>query len=145
MQIDVPSLSDQTFRRSAIDDAAAGLDRLGVPKDSQLGSFFLRYAGPLASPNTGFELLDLVGEQGQHSVESSTSLVRSRFSWPDRYLVLTNFLAGVVMVYDISTEQVYDVDFEGGDALLKDGRLEPRHPSFLEFLRFFFGGASATV
>lgn len=145
MQIDVPSLAGHTFRRLAIDEAAAGLRRLGVAKDSQLGSFFLRYAGPLASPNTGFELLDLVGEKGQHSVESSTSLVRSRFAWPARYLVLTNFLAGGVMVYDISTEQVYDVDFEGGHALLKDGRLEPRYPSFVEFLRFFFGDASATV
>lgn len=145
MQIDVPSLSAQTFRRSVIDEAAASLDRLGVPKDSQFGSFFLWYAGPLASPNTGFELLDLFAEKGQHSVESSTSLVRSRYAWPDRYLVLTSFLAGGVMVYDISTEQVYDVDFEGGDALLRDGRLEPRYSSFLEFLRFFFGGASATV
>ncbi len=49
------------------------------------------------------------------------------------------------MVYDISTEQVYDVDFEGGDALLKNGQLEPRYPSFLEFLRFLFGEASASV
>lgn len=32
-----------------------------------------------------------------------------------------------------------------GDALLKDGQLEPRYPSFLEFLRFFFGEASTAV
>ena len=145
MQIDVPSLIGPAFRRSAVHETAAGLDRLGVSKDSQLGSFFLRYAGPLASPNTGFELLDLVGEKGRHSVESSTSLVRSRFGWPDRYLVLTNFVAGGVMVYDISTEQVYDLDFEGGDALLKDGLLAARYHSFVEFLRFFFGDASATA
>lgn len=49
------------------------------------------------------------------------------------------------MVYDISTEQVYVVDFEGGDALLKDGLLAARYPSFVEFLRFFFGDASATA
>jgi len=144
MQIDVPALNGHAFRRSAVHEAATGLDRLGVSKDSQLGSFFLRYAGPLASPNTGFELLDLVGEKGQHSVESSTSLVRSRLGWPDRYLVLTSFVAGGAMVYDIPTEQVYDVDFEGGDALLKNGQLDPRYPSFVEFLRFFFGDASAT-
>ncbi len=145
MRIDVPSLNALTFRRSAIDEVAAGLGRLGVAKDSQLGAFFLRYAGPLASPNSGFELLDLIGEDGQHSVESSTALVRSRLAWPDRYLVLTGLLAGGVMVYDITTGHVYDVDFEGGDALLKDGLLEPRYPSFVEFLRFFFGDASATV
>lgn len=145
MQIDVPSLSGKAFRRSVTDDAVASLSRLGVPKNSQFGSFFLRYAGPLASPNTSFELLDLFSVEGQASVEASTSLVRRRFGWPDRYLVLTNFLAGGVMVYDIATEQVYDVDFEGGDAQLKDGRLKPRYASFLEFLRFFFGGASATV
>ena len=145
MQIDVPSLNAHTFQRSAIDEVAAGLGRLGVAKDSQLGSFFLRYAGPLASPNTGFELLDLIGEDGRHSVESSTVLVRNRFAWPDRYLVLTGFLAGGVMVYDTTTEHVYDVDFEGGDALLKDGRLEPRYHSFVEFLRFFFDDASVTV
>lgn len=145
MQIDVPSLIGHAFQRSAVREAATGLDRLGVSKDSQLGSFFLRYSGPLASPNTGFELLDLVGKTGQHSVESSTSLVRSRFGWPDRYLVLTNFVAGGVMVYDIATEQVYEVDFEGGDALLKDGQLDASYPSFLEFLRFFFGDASANA
>ncbi|MGJ7575733.1 hypothetical protein ACSFBX_34830 [Variovorax sp. RB2P76] len=145
MQIDVPSLISQTFRRSAVHEAVAALDRLGVSKDSQLGSFYLRYAGPLASPNTGFELLDLVGEKGQHSVESWTSLVRDRFGWPDRYLVLTNYVAGGVIAYDIATEQIYDVDFEGGDALLKDGQLDARYPSFVEFLRFFFGDASATV
>ncbi len=72
-------------------------------------------------------------------------MVRSKFGWPERYVVLTSFLGGGVMVYDVLTEQVYDVDFEGGDALLKDGGLESRYSSFLEFLRFFFGEASATV
>lgn len=47
------------------------------------------------------------------------------------------------MVYDISTEQVYDVDFEGGDALLKNDQFEPRYLSFVEYLRFFFGDATA--
>ncbi|MDN6887857.1 hypothetical protein QMO14_30220 [Variovorax sp. CAN2819] len=145
MQIDVPSLISHAFRRSAVDEAATGLDRLGIPRDSQLGSFFLRYGGSYASPNTGFELLALVGEKGQHSVESSTSLVRSRFGWPDRYLVLTNFLGGGVMAYYIATEQVFEVDFEGGDTLLKNGQLDARYPSFVEFLRFFFGEASATA
>lgn len=143
MRVEVPFLRGKIFQRSAHAEVTACLDRLGVAEESQFGSFFLRYEGPLASPCTGFELLDLLGDE--RSIESSSLLVRQRFAWPDRYLVITNFLAGGVMVYDVSTEQVYDVDFEGGDALLKDDRLEPRYSSFLEFLHFFFGEASATV
>ncbi|MGJ7498234.1 hypothetical protein ACSFA8_24655 [Variovorax sp. RT4R15] len=145
MQIVVSSLEDEGFLRSDVADAAAGLNRLGIAEDSQIGSFYLRYNGPLASQNTGFELLDVVGARPQESIEAATALVRSKYGWPERYLVLTSLLGGGVMVYDISTEQVYDVDFEGGDTLLKNGQLEPRYPSFLEFLRFFFGEASATV
>lgn len=145
MQIIVSSLEDAGFLRPDVAEAAAGLARLGLAAGSQIGSFYLRYDGPLASENTGFELLDVVGARPQDSIEASTALVRNKCGWPERYVVLTSLLGGSVMVYDISTEQVYDVDFEGGEALLKGGQLEPRYPSFLEFLRFFFGEASATV
>lgn len=145
MQVIVSSLEDKRFLRSDAADAAAGLTRLGIAEDSQIGSFYLRYEGPLASENTGFVLLDVLGARPQESIEAATTVVRRKYGWPERYLVLTSFLAGGVMVYDISTEQLYDVDFEGGDALLKDGQLEPRYPSFLEFLRFFFGEASTAV
>lgn len=82
MNIEIPSLSAPIFRRPAQGDAAAALERLSVNHDSQLVAFYHRYAGPLASPNTGFELLDLVDAKGQHSVESSTLLVRTRFARP---------------------------------------------------------------
>jgi len=145
MQIIVSSLEHAGLLRADVADAAAGLTRLGIAADSQMGSFYLRYDGPLSSENTGFVLLDVVGARPQESIEASTALVRSKFGWPERYVVLTSFLGGGVMVYDILTEQVYDVDFEGGDALLKNGQLDPRYPSFLEFLRFYFGEASANV
>lgn len=82
MNIDIPSVSAPTFRRSARGDATDVLECLGVNHDSQLATFYLRYAGLLTSPNIGFELLDLVDAKGQHSVESSTLLVRTRFACP---------------------------------------------------------------
>ena len=145
MRVIVSSLEDKKFLRSEPADVAAGLARLGVAEDSQIGSFYLRYEGPLSSENTGFLLLDVLGARPQESIEAATAVVRSKYGWPERYVVLTSFLGGGVMAYDLLTEQVYDVDFEGGDALLKNDQLEPRYPSFLEFLRFYFGEASASV
>ena len=104
MQIIVSSLEDAGFFRPDVAAVTAGLTRLGITANSQIGSFYLRYDGPLASENTGFVLLDVVGALPQESIEASTALVRSKFGWPKRYVVLTSFLGGGVMLYDISTE-----------------------------------------
>ena len=100
MRVIVSSLEDKKFLRSEAADVAAGLARLGVAEDSQIGSFYLRYEGPLSSENTGFLLLDVLGARPQESIEAATAVVRSKYGWPARYVVLTSFLGGGVMVYD---------------------------------------------
>jgi hypothetical protein len=63
------------------------------------------------------------------------------FGWPNRFLVLSDFLESV-LVLDASTGRVFNVDFEGGDQELLRGTLEPMYPSFSDFLAFYFSDGS---
>lgn len=57
-------------------------------------------------------------------------------------MIFSNMLAGGVMAYETTTDRVYEVDFEGGDALLKNGLLMASFQSFHAFLCFYFGEAN---
>ncbi len=122
-------------RRDAVSRAVADLGVVGV---GSLQNFYAKYRGPFSSRYTGYELLDPV-EQSM-SIRSQTEELRSTFSFPTRYIVLSNYLANSVLIYDADTDFVYDMDFEGGDAELLQGTLAPAWPSFDAFLRFYFLG-----
>ena len=141
MRVDVPLLKDQVASRCLAGAAAEAMSRLGIDGNCPFWAFYLRYPGPHCSSTTGFEMLALVDDQ-LPSVESSTVVVRSQFAWSERFIVFSNLLAGSVLVYETTTDLVYDVDFEGGDALLVNGILKASFPSFCAFLCFYFGEAT---
>ena len=118
----------------------AELERIGIAADSAFGLFFARHHGPFGSTVTQFLLLDLLDQDPTDSVVTSTRVIRERFGWPDRYFVISDMLAHAVLVYDATSDRVFNVDFEGGDALLLAGDLPPSHTSFEDFLRWFFDG-----
>ena len=135
-------LKDDIYRRAEPIDPAL-LAELGVAADSVFAEFYGRYEGAFGSRNPGFTLLDIDGgvdDDAGGSVVSGTRLVRQRFSWPRRYLVLTDMLAHGVYAYDTELDKVFKVDFEGGDEDLIAGRLEPEFESFEAFLRWFLDG-----
>jgi len=143
---EIEALADPLFRRKDPAAVARALARLGVDPPRIFVEFHERYAGVLGSDNTGLELLDLcTGEPdypyhpSDSSVVAATELVRSLFDLPHQYLVLSTELGNAVLVYDTTTDLVYNMDFEGGEQELREGILEPSFLSFQALLDFFFG------
>jgi len=129
-------LAGPKYRREdpkIIDDAAASL---GVSLPESLLEFYKRFRGPLGSTKIGYQLLDLVADNP--SVLSLTAECRAQFGFPSEWIVISDLNAGALLILDCKSTQVYDVDFEGGVELLKEGRLEPRWTSIENFLTEFF-------
>lgn len=127
-------LSSETFKRDRTDRVCEDLENIGVPKESLFFEFFKKYQGAFGSSNSGFVILDVP------EIMEETAVVRDEFNFPSRYLVLTELVGGSVLIYDVKTDQVYSVDFEGGDELLLKGELKPDWASFKDFLEDFFKG-----
>ncbi|HQQ76773.1 MAG TPA: SMI1/KNR4 family protein [Thermoanaerobaculia bacterium] len=124
------------FQRADDFPAAEASSRLGVPLPEAFTEFFRSYVGPFGSKSSGFELLDIC--EGHPTIVSSTIECRGRFGWPERLVVLTDLLGNSVLVLDGATGAVYNVDFEGGERLIVEGRLPPSWNSFEAFLEDFF-------
>jgi hypothetical protein len=122
----------ETFERDGGDRTADDLGTLNVPKGSLFFEFYMTYHGAFGSPHSGFVILDIP------EILEETAVVRDEFDFPSRYLVLTELLGGSVLIYDVETDHVFSVDFEGGDELLLKGELEPDWTSFEGFLEDFF-------
>lgn len=137
--IDVPEsvsrvLGDAIYARRNVEMVAGVLAALDVKHDL-LRSFFERYEGPFWSENTGYEVLDIL--DGDETIQSATEICRKQFLFPVQFLVLSRLSAGQVVVLDTLDDKVYEVDFEGGEALLLAGQLAPRWESFRSFLNEF--------
>jgi hypothetical protein len=129
-------LGDTRYRREdpkIVEEAAASL---GASLPKPLLDFYKRFRGPLGSNLIGYQLLDLVEENP--SVLSLTNECRTQFSFPAEWIVISDLNAGALLVLDCRSNRVYDVDFEGGIELLKEGALEPRWTSIEGFLIEFF-------
>lgn len=116
------------------------LESLGIKPNSSAALFFSQYSGPFFSSNTGFTLLEIGGEDLRESIDFSTKIVQEKFAWPKRYLVISDLVANSVLVYDTISEGVFNVDFEGGDSMLLQGKLPADFVSFQAFLEWFFAG-----
>jgi hypothetical protein len=135
------TLDDPAHARSSPASVDTAFARLGCPATTataELAEFFRRYAGPFASEHIGFELLDIV-EQAENVV-TQTEACRRTHDFPLRYLVISNLLGNAVLIFDCETGSVFDVDFEGGEELLKAGSLAARWASLDDFLASFFLG-----
>ncbi len=98
--------------------------------------FFETYEGSFWSEHLGCELLDIA--EGDESIETSSKICRDLFGFPLQYFVLTRLSVGQVVVLDVERDLVYEVDFEGGDAMLLRGDLPQRWGSFEAFLIDYF-------
>lgn len=130
------ALSDPVFHR--VDGDIEGvLKRLGVNPSRDFGEFYSTFIGPFWSKGLGIELADII--DGESNIESLTIQCRSQFGFPNRMLVLTDLSAGdTVHVLDAETDQMFVVDFEGGEELLIRGQLEPRWMTFADFIQAYF-------
>ena len=129
-------LSDATYHRNDSSRVHEALEALGVSPSSFFVGFFSAYKGPFWSEKLGFELLDLI-EDSPNIVEV-TQACRQGFSFSDKYLALCELSAGQVFVLDCESDGVYAVNFEGGETLLKDGKLEIRWKNFKGFIENYF-------
>lgn len=84
----------------------------------------------------GCELMDLC--EDEETIKSATELCRRQFRFPQNFLVLTKLSAGQVVVLNTVDDKVYEVDFEGGEKLLLQGKIEPRWNHLHSFLIEFF-------
>jgi hypothetical protein len=130
-------LSDAVWSRSRDSEIADALAELGVSSNSEFASFYAKYWGPFRSNRTGVELLDIVEQE--ESVLTNTRTVREEYGFPKQFVVVSSLNAGSVVVFESTTGKVYDVDFEGGDALLLEGNLASSNDSWNDFLSQYFG------
>jgi hypothetical protein len=104
--------------------------------------FFNEYEGVFGSSRTSFELCALcdAGEETNLSncIPLATQSCRDVHGLPPQFLVISNMVGLAVLVYDTERDLVFTVDFEGGDELLKHGKLHPSFNSFSEFLEWYF-------
>tara|TARA_B100001559_G_C16494100_1_gene619882 strand:- start:941 stop:1363 length:423 start_codon:yes stop_codon:yes gene_type:complete len=129
-------LKEPTYKRDDSSVVKAALDELGLSPSSLFVEFFETYEGPFWSEKLGYEMLDIISESP--NMVEHTTLCREQYEFPAEYLVLTEITTGQVAVLNVSTDQVYEVDFEGGDELLKNAQLKPRWLSFREYLTDYF-------
>jgi hypothetical protein len=133
---------DEVYRRPvpAPERVKAVLGELQVNAPLQFVDFFTHYRGPFGSEKTAFEMAELCEPQANldQSIPQSTFVGRSVHDLPKKFLVLSNMVAHAVLVYDTERDLVFNMDFEGGLELLKDGALEPEHAGFQEFLEWYF-------
>ena len=131
-------LADDLWKRSDESNVEEAFTELGVDPASDFAEFFRRYWGPFHSERIGHEVLDLI-EQDE-SIVSATQTVREEFGFANRFIVVSTLTGMSVLVYDVESQRVFDVDFEGGERLLQSGRLEARWQSWNDFLTDYFGG-----
>jgi hypothetical protein len=133
---------EPAWMRPDPDVVDGALARLGVTPTDRFVAFYRRYRGIFGSDTMGYALLDLC--DSDPSVVEHTETCREVHGFPADVLVLSELLGGAVLAYRTTTDEVFDVDFEGGDELLRRGELAPRWLSFEAFLDDYFGRSSAT-
>jgi hypothetical protein len=112
------------------------LSSLSIPGTSLVASFFMQYRGGFYSPKFGHELLDLV--DGAENVLQMTDDCRTLHGLETRFVAITTMVGLSIYIYDIVTDEVFDVDFEGGVELLVERQLSPKWRTFSEFLVAYF-------
>lgn len=145
MNPDIRSLLDSEgcyFREdSTLVDQA--LLRINAQPIDVFCEFYRHYEGPFSSDYTGVILSDIVVGP-KSSVKGLTMRCRLMHGFGFHHLVLADLCGESITVYDWKSDKVYDVDFEGGVDLLKEGTLKPQWNSFEEFLDFYFLGIRPT-
>ncbi|MFK7823423.1 MAG: SMI1/KNR4 family protein [Oligoflexales bacterium] len=108
---------------------------LNVTPSQYFIDFYENYCGPFSSNDNGFELADIVEDE---SIVTLTEQSRIHHLFPEIFLTLSPLLGGSVLVYNSVTDEVFNVDFEGGDQELLNSSLKPTWASFEAFIRSYF-------
>ncbi|MFT3920943.1 MAG: hypothetical protein QM778_00250 [Myxococcales bacterium] len=101
-----------------------------------LKAYLRRFRGPIGSSRTSFQLLDAIEEQP--NIVTQTTFLRSEFQLGQQWVAISDIVGGSLLVLNTEKDKVFNVDFEGGIELLRDGTLPPISNSFEEFLIWFF-------
>lgn len=129
-------LGNHVFHRTILTQLDNAFLELGISSSDPFREFYTQFQGPFASNRIGYELLDLIEQE--ESILSNTRIVRTKFDFPQRYVVLTSMNGHAILVYDIASSSIFDMDFEGGDKLLIEGRLPARWHNWWEFANDYF-------
>lgn len=132
-------IEDPIYLRSDADVVTDALAKLGCTASQAFRLFYQRYVGPFAGAS-GHLLLDLV-EQDENVI-AQTVAAREAHGFPHHYLVLSDYVGNAALVYDSTSDAVFDVDFEGSDRELVASTLAPRWPTFEAFLEEHFAKAT---
>ena len=135
----VKRMSEQPGRvdRDDADEAERHLRALGFRGDTEVVRFFRRYsaAGVMGTASSE-ELLDPASPTPQ--LEAVNAFVRDVYEVPARFVCLSSAEGEGFYLVDVNTGVVFDVGVEDLDEL-ESGRIDPRWPSFFDFLRWYLG------
>lgn len=129
-------LNSPLYKRACSKNVKLAFKKLEIVHESAQ-DFFELFEGSFWSEHLGCELLDIC--TGDENILSVTEICRKNFRFPSQFLILTRFSVSI-MVLDCVKDKVYEIDFEGGDALLINQMLPPRWDSFLSFINEYFTG-----
>lgn len=129
-------LDENIYKRDNKDEVMQTFKRLGVNASDIVIQFYRNFAGPFWEESIGFELLDIIDDKP--NVESATLICREEFTFPSKYLILTELTTNEIIVLDSESDKLYKVDFEGADEALLAGTLKETWANFEEFLREYF-------
>ncbi|PEJ16379.1 SMI1/KNR4 family protein [Bacillus toyonensis] len=129
-------LEEDIYKRADKEQVNEVINRLGVEVSDTFREFYYRFAGPFWEEHVPYEILDIIDEE--NNIEYYTIIARKEHGFPNKYLVLTEMTANAALVLDSVTDQVYSVNFEGGDELLLSGKLKESWSTFYLFLKDYF-------
>lgn len=125
-------LRDEMYSRKNIQEIFDAEKALDVTFPKGMKEFYIKYSGPFFEENLGFELKDI------DEIISLTKAVRKYHKFSNKYIVLSDLVAGEILVLNSENENIYKVDFEGKDELLKNNKLNYEWVNFNSFLKSFF-------
>lgn len=131
------NLIDDCYKCDRKDAVLATLDKLQITPSNTFIEFYAKNCGAFGSPKLGYELLDII-EPFDYCIEAATLSLRQNHGFPKNFLALTELYGGAILILDAASDDVYEVDFEGGDQLLFQGNLKPNWNSFFDFLEEYF-------
>ncbi|MBU3154424.1 SMI1/KNR4 family protein [Clostridium estertheticum] len=129
-------LSNDIYLREDKKAVFTALKELGIKPSNEFIEFYTSYSGPFWEETLGVELMDIIEEN--NNIFTYTNICREQYGFDNKYVILTEMSVNEVIVLDSETDKLYRVNFEGGDELLKKGKLNEEWNSFNNFLKEYF-------
>ena len=111
----IEKLAPNPFRQNT-DEVAEILSKLNINKQSCFAQLYLTYTGPFDPIFQDVEILEITDILSPNIIEM-TEYFREHFLLPQRYIALSDDAFGIVRVYDINSDRVFEVDMNEVDTL----------------------------